>query len=193
VAGMEKATPEMRRKAGATIRKQVERITDLVADILDFTQGSRTEAIMGLTDYPAFVQQVVEEIRAEADLRSCKLECEAPPPPARLRIDPKRLRRVFYNLIHNATDAMPKGGTIIVRFHLDDAEMVTEIEDAGPGIAPEIADRLFEVFATYGKEHGTGLGLSICKRIVEDHHGRIWARNQPGRGALFCFALPVPK
>ena len=43
-----------------------------------------------------------------------------------------------------------------------------------------------------GKAHGTGLGLSICKKIIEDHKGRIWARNEPGRGAVFAFALPLP-
>jgi len=69
--------------------------------------------------------------------------------------------------------------------------VVTEIEDTGPGIAPEIADQLFEVFATHGKAHGTGLGLSICKRIIEDHHGWIEARNECGRGAVFAFGLPL--
>ena len=68
--------------------------------------------------------------------------------------------------------------------------MVTEIEDSGRGIAPEIAGQLFEAFATHGKAHGTGLGLSICKRIIEDHQGWISARNQPGRGAVFSFGLP---
>jgi signal transduction histidine kinase len=70
---------------------------------------------------------------------------------------------------------------------------VTEIEDTGPGIAPEIAGQLFEAFATHGKAHGTGLGLSICKRIIEDHRGWISARNESGRGAVFSFGLPLTK
>jgi signal transduction histidine kinase len=73
------------------------------------------------------------------------------------------------------------------------SEIVTEIEDTGPGIAPEIIERLFEPFATHGKEHGTGLGLSICKRIIEEHRGWIVTRNEPGRGAIFTFGLPLPK
>jgi len=108
-----------------------------------------------------------------------------------LPLDPKRLRRVFYNLIYNATDALSNGGKIIVRIFPAENELITEVEDTGPGIAPEIADQLFQAFATFGKAHGTGLGLSICKKIVEDHHGRIWARNEPGRGAIFSVALPL--
>jgi signal transduction histidine kinase len=67
-----------------------------------------------------------------------------------------------------------------------------EVEDTGPGIAPEIEPALFTPFATYGKPHGTGLGLTICKKIAEDHRGRIWAAaREPGRGAKFIFTLPV--
>ena len=94
-------------------------------------------------------------------------------------------------LTRRSTDAMPSGGKILLRFRLEQNEVVTEIEDSGQGIAPEIADHLFDAFATFGKAHGTGLGLSICKKIVEDHHGRISARNEPGRGAVFSFVLPV--
>jgi signal transduction histidine kinase len=118
------------------------------------------------------------------------LELENPPPSVELFIHPKRLRRVFYNLVHNATDAMPEGGKIILRFQDSETEVVTEIEDDGRGIAPEIAGQLFEAFVTHGKTHGTGLGLSICKRIIADHQGWISARNQPGRGAVFSFGLP---
>ncbi|MEI9961158.1 MAG: ATP-binding protein [Limisphaerales bacterium] len=80
---------------------------------------------------------------------------------------------------------MLKGGKIFLRFHADEKEIVTEIEDTGPGIAPEIAGKLFQAFATFGKTHGTGLGLSICKKIIEDHGGRIWVRSEPNRGRDF--------
>ena len=86
-----------------------------------------------------------------------------------------------------------RGGKILLRFQLGENEVVTEMEDTGPGIPPEMADRLFQPFATHGKSHGTGLGLSICKKIIEDHGGRIWVRTAPGRGAIFCFALPLAK
>ncbi len=191
IAATETATPAIRQKSVATIRSQVERITEMVGDILDFTQGARPETIFGRLDYGVFVRQIIEEIRPEVALRGAQIEIVGPPPAVKLLLDPKRLRRVFYNLLHNATDAMPTGGKVFVRFEPGPLELITEIEDTGPGIAPEIAGKLFDAFATFGKSHGTGLGLSICKKIVGDHHGRIWARNEPGRGAIFSIALPL--
>jgi signal transduction histidine kinase len=193
MAAMERATPETRRQAEAGIRKQVERISDMIGEILDFTQGAQPDLVLAPIDYSLFVQQLLEELRPEVALKSITLELDNPAPPVGLLLNPKRLRRVFHNLIHNATDAMPDGGKIILRFQSNQTEVVTEIEDAGPGIAPEIAGQLFEPFATHGKAHGTGLGLTISKRIIEDHRGWIAARSEPGRGAIFSFGLPKPK
>ena len=187
---MQPTKPETRETAQNRIRKQVERIGDLIGDILDFTNGSKARTLVGNTNYGVFVQSVLDEIRPDAALRNVSIDAQTPPPIA-IPIDPKRVRRVFHNLVQNATDAMPGGGKIIVRFLAGENEVITEIEDTGSGIAPEIASTLFEAFATFGKEHGTGLGLSICKKIVEDHGGRIWVRNGPGRGAIFAFALPM--
>ena len=193
LAGRESASVESRQRAKACIIKQVDRISDLINEILEFTQGSLGAFVLGKTDYAVFVQQLVEDISAEVDLKSVTLELENPPPPIPLLLNPQRLARVFYNLIGNATDVMPDGGKIILRFRVEDKAVVTEIEDTGPGIAPEVADSLFEAFATFGKAHGTGLGLSISKKIIDDHHGQISARNEPGRGAVFAFSLPLPK
>jgi signal transduction histidine kinase len=132
----------------------------------------------------------MEDIRTEISLRSVSLELENSPPAVPVLLNPKRLRRVFFNLIHNATDAMPGGGKIVWRFRCTPAEVITEVEDTGPGIAPEIAGQLFEAFATFGKANGTGLGLSICKKILEDHGGWISSRTEPGQGAIFSFGLP---
>jgi signal transduction histidine kinase len=135
---------------------------------------------------------LVEEIQPEIALKSVKIEYLNSPPPLIVHINPQRLSRVFHNLMGNAADAMRTGGTIKLRFIQDGAELTTELEDEGKGIAPQILDRLFQAFATFGKANGTGLGLSICKRIVQDHHGRIFARNLPAGGALFGFTLPIP-
>jgi len=190
MAGMEGATPQTRQRAAERIRLQVERISDLISEILDFTQSPPAAFVLAPLDYGAFVTGLLEELRAEANLKSVTLELANPPPSVEVFVHPKRLRRVLYNLLHNATDAMPDGGKIYLRFQATDTEVVTEVEDSGQGIAPEMAGQLFQVFATHGKAHGSGLGLSICKRIIEDHRGWIAARNEPGRGAVFSFGLP---
>ncbi|HEV2394832.1 MAG TPA: ATP-binding protein [Verrucomicrobiae bacterium] len=193
LASLEEAEPSQRRQAISNIRQQVERISEMTAEILEFTQGSAPDLVLPPMAYNQFVDPVIAELRAEAELRAAAIELETEAPVTALLLNPKRLRRVFYNLVHNATDAMPQGGKILFRFSASPGEIVTEIEDTGPGIAPEIADRLFEPFSTYGKAQGTGLGLSICKRIVEDHRGWIKARTEKGHGAIFVFGLPVPQ
>jgi len=186
------ASPELRAQARDRIRKQVERISDLVGDILHFTRGDQ-DLNLQPADYCAFVLDLVTELKAEAELKAVHIDLENAPPPVLVRFDPRRLSRVFFNLVRNATDAMPEGGLILLRFELRPDAIVTELEDTGSGIAPEVADKLFQPFATHGKEHGAGLGLSICKKIIEDHGGRITARSEPGRGAIFTFTLPLLK
>ncbi|MCX6895384.1 MAG: cyclic nucleotide-binding domain-containing protein [Verrucomicrobia bacterium] len=186
--------PAESRQAGLDrIRKQVGRINELINEILEFTQGTSHTFKLTPTNYAAFVAQVADELRPDLAVRDIAIEFENAPPAVTLALNPNRLRRVWQNLAANAADAMPKRGKIIIRFAAANGEITTEFEDTGPGIAPAIANTLFEPFATHGKTHGTGLGLSICKKIIEDHRGRITARNEPGRGAIFSFSLPVAK
>ncbi|MEJ0090438.1 MAG: ATP-binding protein [Limisphaerales bacterium] len=190
---MPNINPIMRAQIGSRIRNQINRIQVLISDILIFHEGRRSETEMRTTDYHAFIRELIPELRAETEAKGAKIEMPDSPPAVRVRLDARRLSRVFFNLLGNAMDFMPKGGKIFLRFRADENEIVTEIEDTGTGVAPEIAGKLFKDLVTFGKPHGTGLGLSICKKIVEDHGGRIWLRNEPGRGAIFCFALPLAK
>jgi signal transduction histidine kinase len=193
LAGRPDATPQFRAQAQERIAHQVERISSLVSEILYFTQRGGEAVALAPMGYAEFIGKLLPELKAEVETRGATIELDGAPPATMLMLNPKRLARVLFNLVHNATDAMREGGKIILRFGQTPREVVTEVEDSGSGIAPEILDRLFQTFATHGKEHGTGLGLSICKKIVEDHGGRIWARNEPGRGAVFSFTIPAPK
>ena len=185
---------EMRQQSYVRVRRQIVSINDLVSDILDFTQNKRASVTsLHATSYHTFIESLVSELQAEAEYKTASLKLENEPPDVSLQFDPQRVRRVILNLIRNAVDMMPDTGEITLRFFNAGDEIVTEIQDTGPGIAPEIADKLFQTFVTFGKAHGTGLGLSICKKIIEEHGGRIYARNAPVRGAIFSFTLPVPK
>lgn len=188
--GRADATDATRASAKERINRQLDRINDLVTDMLQFTQGGQALTLAPV-NYAKFIHQLVGELQPEFDYRSVTLHCANPPPDVMVMLDAKRLRRVFYNLAHNAADAMPEKGTLSLRFNQTDRELVTELADTGPGIASEILERLFQPFATHGKAHGTGLGLSICKKIVEDHGGKIAARNDSAGGAVFSFTLPL--
>jgi signal transduction histidine kinase len=192
LAGLERATPQMRATAATRIRNQVDRLGNMINELLEFTRGSQNPIVLARTNYGQFLQQILEELRPESGERHVQIVCEEIPD-VDLLFDPQRLTHVFFNLVHNAVDAMmPDGGKVFLRFHTRADEFITEIEDTGKGVPPEILPSLFEAFATFGKSNGTGLGLSICKKIITDHKGRIEARNQPGRGAVFSFGLPLP-
>jgi signal transduction histidine kinase len=182
-----------RNKAEQTIARQVVRMTAMLQELIEFTRPSGQAVLLRPTNFADFMTALAEEIAEETAGKKVKLVLPAPPPAVTVRIDPQRLSRVFYNLVNNAVDALrdtPRG-KIYLRFIVEGDTLRIEVEDTGKGIAPEIAQKLFEPFATHGKTHGTGLGLSICRKIADDHGGRIWAHSEPGRGALFCFTLPL--
>jgi signal transduction histidine kinase len=107
--------------------------------------------------------------------------------------DARALNQVFLNLLKNATEALEgTGGIVRVRLGQEGSWVVIEIRDDGPGIPPEIRERLFEpFFSTKGAGRGTGLGLSICRRIVSEHGGSIRVDSSSEAGTTFMVRLPV--
>jgi C4-dicarboxylate-specific signal transduction histidine kinase len=108
--------------------------------------------------------------------------------------DRVQLQQVVLNLVMNACDAMAgtpvAERTLSVRTRRVEGETVEVcVSDQGSGIPPDLLARIFEPFVTT-RLHGLGLGLSVCRQIIQAHHGRLWAANNPGRGAAVCFALP---
>lgn len=188
------ATPglpaDLTAQAPGQIRTQVERINDLIAQILEFTQGggSRPQEL----NYRQFLLDTLSQLRPALDLRQIEVTIDGDLPETLLQADPRRLRRVLANLTGNAGDAMEGGGRLRLRVEHRGHELLTELQDSGPGIADAVLDKLFQPFTTHGKSHGTGLGLSICRQIIEEHGGQILARNAPGGGAIFAFTLPLP-
>jgi len=185
-------TSETRNLIQSRIKRQVHRINDLVTDILAFTEG-RSQANLQPNNFRDFIIELAAELEADTATKAIRIVLENQPPAEIFPFDGRRLNRVFHNLVNNAKDILNDGGQIFLRFKTGAGEIIVEIEDTGPGIAPEIADKLFQPFTTHGKAHGTGLGLSICKKIIEDHGGKISARSEPGRGAIFYFTLPLAK
>jgi nitrogen fixation/metabolism regulation signal transduction histidine kinase len=103
--------------------------------------------------------------------------------------DPELLHRALSNLVLNAMDAMPKGGTLTLRTRQDDGKVAIEICDTGSGLTREECERIFTPYYT-SKQHGTGLGLAIVQSVVSDHGGRISVQSEPGKGTAFVIELP---
>ena len=112
------------------------------------------------------------------------------PTQTRITADRDMLRRAVLNLVLNALDAMPHGGTLTLAVRSDGDETEIRVTDSGSGIAADVLPRLFEPFAT-GKDTGLGMGLLMSKRIVEEHGGTIVGRNRGGGGAEFVVRLPA--
>jgi two-component system nitrogen regulation sensor histidine kinase NtrY len=116
----------------------------------------------------------------------CKLELDGNLAP--IAADPDLLHRAFSNLVLNAMDAMPQGGTLTLRTRPDDGKVIIEVADTGSGLTPEECERIFTPYYT-SKQHGTGLGLAIVQSVVSDHGGKISVRSEPGQGTTFVIEL----
>jgi len=103
--------------------------------------------------------------------------------------DPDLLHRAFQNLVLNALDAMPAGGTLTLRTSDGEDAVKIEVSDTGKGLTPEECSRLFTPYYTT-KQQGTGLGLAIVQSVIADHHGTIAVSSDEGRGATFRIQLP---
>ena len=110
-----------------------------------------------------------------------------------LFMERNRIERVFVNLVGNAVEAMPGGGTVRIGAAIAENTALVEVRDTGPGIAPKIRDRLFQPFVSAGKQNGLGLGLALACQTVRDHGGNLWTASDSDRGACFRFGLPLPR
>ena len=105
-------------------------------------------------------------------------------------VDGAQIKQVFLNLLLNAIQAMPHGGTLTVHIGVGSGSLQVSIADQGEGISPRVRTQLFDPFFTT-KQGGTGLGLSISQRIIEGHNGRLRLFSQPGAGTTVCIRLPL--
>lgn len=169
------------------ILQQVDRLDVLLRDLLDMTQAR--EPRLAEVDLETFLARTVEGHRDLAASRGIGLTAgtgsvSLPLP----QLDPSQMQRALDNLIINAIQNTPAGGTIAVDASRRDDSLLVRVADTGPGIAEDIRERLFEPFVT-GRADGTGLGLAIVREIARNHHGNVRLVRNIG-GAIFEIEIP---
>ncbi len=173
------------------VSAQVDRTVEIIKRLRSFVHKGAAER------QPEDIVKVIEEASALALIgvgeHRAKVRLALQPELPLLMIDKIQIQQVVVNLMRNAVEAMETAPRreLTARAELDgDGSVAVSIIDTGPGLAPEVAGKLFSPFVTT-KAHGMGIGLSICRTIVEAHGGRMSAEPNPGGGTVFRFTLPV--
>jgi two-component system, NtrC family, sensor histidine kinase HydH len=171
------------------IYREVKRLEQTVQQFLSFARLPAPQ--VASCDLREIIQQAWEPVRVRAQQQRVEPAFHLPSEPVMVSVDAGQIITVLVNLFLNALDAMGSEGRLEVHLASDqDGAIRLRICDTGPGIPPEIQEKLFQPFAT-NKPHGTGLGLFLTGRILDEHGGAISAINRPEGGACFTITLPT--
>lgn len=183
--------PETSQRLMTIVLREIDTLNRWITDFLDFARPRGIET--GKVDMGRVLQDTVEAFQLDPLMASHRAIVHAPAQ-CFVHADPMRLKQVFWNLLKNASQAMPSGGTILVSVAIRETVgqrwAVAEISDEGEGIADDVIGKVFEPFFTT-KERGTGLGLPTCYRIVHEHGGSMELESEVGRGSTFRVVLPL--
>jgi two-component system, NtrC family, sensor histidine kinase HydH len=194
-AAAEASPPALADRDLLVLEEEITRLERSAETFLDFARPPEIER--RTFDLRLLIGQMLDLVAPRAGRQGVQVSCNFPESRAiPIRADLGQVRQVLLNLLLNALDAVPQGGTISVEIETSAGVAVgspgwvtVRVCDTGCGLPSELGHKIFEPFVST-KPTGIGLGLSICKRIVESHGGQIEALNRPGGGAEFTVRLP---
>jgi two-component system, NtrC family, nitrogen regulation sensor histidine kinase NtrY len=190
---------EIFRESTATLNAEIGNLKKIIGRFSDFSKMpkpelERIDAVdvvwrVALLHCPGLVRKpgVAQAVVGTGPEIKCCVEVSLDPMP--LKADPELLHRALSNLVLNAMDAMPNGGTLTLSARPSGDKIELRVADTGEGLTPEECERLFTPYYTT-KQHGTGLGLAIVQSVVADHAGTIAVESRAGGGAAFIIMLP---
>ena len=178
------------RESSSTLLAEIANLKTIIGRFSEFSRVPRPE--LQPVQVNEILRGVVKLFQAQLQLPgrapiASKLELDESV--ATMAADPDMLHRALSNLVLNAMDAMPNGGTLTLRTRRDHGKIMIEVADTGSGLTREECQSIFTPYYT-SKQHGTGLGLAIVQSVVSDHGGRISVRSEPARGTSFVIELP---
>ena len=177
---------EVFREGTATLLAELANLKQIIGRFSDFAKMPAPE--MQAVNFNELIAENLKLFEGQLAQAGVRAAPELDPGIHPVQADPEQMSRVLRNLILNAIDAMPQGGTLTVRTTAMAAGVRIDIADTGQGLTPEECERLFTPYYTT-KTHGTGLGLAIVQSVVSDHHGRISVESAPGKGTVFRIEL----
>ena len=179
---------EVFRESTQTLGVEIANLKTIISRFSDFSKMPKPECER------IDAKDAIERVRALYETASqneakIRFEVQLSTAPLPLDADPELLHRALSNLVLNAMDAMPEGGTLTLSAQPRGDQVEIRIADTGAGLTPEECERLFTPYYTT-KQHGTGLGLAIVQSVVADHAGTIAVESRAGGGAIFVITLP---
>ncbi|MGC2064132.1 MAG: ATP-binding protein, partial [Thermodesulfovibrionales bacterium] len=171
------------------IKKEIGRVSKFAESFLEYSRP--LELTLQKTDIGSLVEDILSLVMAKAQKDGIEIirDFEALP---ELMIDPEFIKTCLYNVILNAFQAMPDGGTLTLRTRLSEDQFSFSVEDTGVGISADFIGKIFDPFFTT-KVKGLGLGLAITKRVIEEHKGDVEFVSREGKGSTVTLHLPVNK
>ena len=187
-------TREHREALLGSSTRAVKQMNRLMSDLLDTVrlQAGRLALDIELTSVGEILRQAEETFRSVANQRGIRLDIVLPDIDTPLRADPLRVAQIVGNLVGNAIKFTPPHGYVALDAVIEGNEVMFQVTDSGPGIAPSHLAHLFDRFwqARRSDHRGAGLGLTIARGLVEAHGGKIWVDSMVGVGTTFSFTLP---
>lgn len=185
---------DAKRKEVEVILAETRRLDRIVNEIVDFARVRRIAPTR--VDLTQLVDEVAKLLHHQFEQKHLALKINLSPMINEVHADRDQLRQVLLNVVHNALEATPNGGSPIQittdeLFREDRPGIMIQVKDAGHGISQELIGQIFQPFVTSGKRSGTGLGLAICKNIIEAHGGDIYASSEVGKGTILGIWMPL--
>lgn len=173
-----------------TINTQIERIEQIVREMLDRTRfGASEHLALNLND---LLRKIFDAIEPTLEENKVELKTNLAENLPLISGDANRLQQVFLNLVNNALDAMPSGGKLEISTAFDEKKVFVEFTDNGAGMSEETSAKIFQpLFTTKERGRGTGLGLVVVKQILQEHEAEITVESEPGKGTAFHLAFNI--
>ncbi len=174
---------------GGIIRDATDEMQTMIRELLDYSRGT-TKVDLESTSVKELLETLENQILKRVSTGGVEVRLETDYE-GEITVDKQRMMRLLRNIVKNAAESMPRGGTLTLRVRRKDDAVEFEIEDTGSGIPADVLARIFEPFVTHGKPGGTGLGMAIAKAVVEAHQGKIRMESEEGIGTVCRISLPA--